>query len=117
MKVIVCGGREYGQEVAEEQHLFAVLDAQHALSPIDLVIQGGARGADSMARLWAESRAIDCLAVPAKWDAHGRGAGPIRNARMLDYKPDMVIAFPGGRGTADMVRRANAAGIQVREVQ
>jgi len=56
--------------------------------------------------------------VRAKWSKHGRAAGPIRNQEMIDEcKPDLVVAFPGGRGTADMVRRAKAAGIRVIEVQ
>jgi len=35
---------------------------------------------------------------------------------MADAGADLCIAFPGGRGTADMVRRARAAGIPVRSV-
>jgi ABC-type sugar transport system substrate-binding protein len=36
---------------------------------------------------------------------------------MLDEgKPDIVVAFPGGTGTADMVRRARKAGVVVIEV-
>lgn len=36
---------------------------------------------------------------------------------MLDLaKPDVVVAFKGGRGTADMVRRAREAGVKVIEV-
>jgi hypothetical protein len=51
----------------------------------------------------------------AQWKKHGRAAGPIRNQRMLDKgKPDLVVAFPGGRGTADMIRRAERAGVPVR---
>jgi hypothetical protein len=50
----------------------------------------------------------------ADWNTHGRAAGPIRNQRMLDeVKPELVVAFPGGRGTADMVRRAREAGVNV----
>jgi hypothetical protein len=51
----------------------------------------------------------------AEWDKHGRAAGPIRNQQMLDDgKPDLVLAFAGGRGTDDMCRRAREAGIEVR---
>jgi hypothetical protein len=54
---------------------------------------------------------------PADWKAHGRAAGPIRNQRMIDeHRPELVVAAPGGRGTADMVRRARAAGIEVFEI-
>src|SRR5690606_30354012 len=56
------------------------------------------------------------VAYPADWRRHGRAAGPIRNQEMADAGADLCIAFPGGRGTADMVRRARAAGIPVRSV-
>jgi predicted Rossmann-fold nucleotide-binding protein len=35
---------------------------------------------------------------------------------MMEWKPDLVVAFPGGSGTADMVSRARGAGIEVIEV-
>ena len=51
------------------------------------------------------------MEMPADWTKHGKAAGPIRNQKMLDECPDLVVAFPGGKGTADMVRRAMKAGI------
>lgn len=58
------------------------------------------------------------LPFEADWHTHGRAAGPIRNRRMIEEgKPDLVVAFPGGRGTANMVNQARAAGIEVREVE
>jgi hypothetical protein len=30
-----------------------------------------------------------------------------------DFRPDLVVAFPGGRGTADMVRRADGAEVPI----
>jgi len=78
------------------------------------VIAGGARGADTMAARWAESRGVELYVVTAEWDKLGRKAGPIRNQRMLsEHKPELAVAFPGGRGTDDMVRRAESAGILV----
>ena len=73
-----------------------------------VVIHGGARGADDLARQWGEiSVGIEGVEFRADWTAHGKAAGMIRNQRMLDEgRPDLVVAFPGGRGTADMVRRA-----------
>lgn len=109
MRVIVCGGREY----KDRERLYDVLDGHGIVE----VAQGGAPGADTLAFDWAWSRGVPVKAFPADWKAHGRAAGPIRNQRMLDeFKPDAVIAFPGGRGTADMVRRARAAGVHVAEV-
>ena len=47
---------------------------------------------------------------PADWAKHGKAAGPIRNAEMLtEFLPDYIVAFPGGKGTADMLRKAEKA--------
>lgn len=114
LRVIVCGGRDY----LDWDQGFAVLDRIHAATPIEYVFHGNARGADSIASAWARSRKAegvrDCP-VPAQWAKHGKAAGPKRNQAMIGHSPDLVIAFPGGRGTADMVRRARAAGITVME--
>ncbi len=113
MRVLVCGGRDYGDKAA----LFKTLDAYDAVNPIDCVIHGAARGADTLAGEWASERAICCDEYPANWDRDGKAAGPIRNRLMLtDGKPDLVIAFPGGRGTANMMQQAKAAGVAVREI-
>ena len=81
---------------------------------VSLVIHGAARGADTLLDEWAQVWGIPSLAFPAQWRRLGRAAGPLRNGRMLaEGKPDLVIAFPGGRGTADMVRQAEAAGVRV----
>lgn len=108
--VLVCGGRDYN----DRGRLFSVLDRAHGANLIECLVHGCARGADSMAETWARERGVPVERYPALWEDHGRRAGPIRNQLMLDdSKPDLVIAFPGGAGTADMVRRANAAGVPV----
>lgn len=85
---------------------------------ITTLIHGGAPGADALAATWAIEHDITCSTYVADWFKHGRAAGPIRNEAMLiEGRPDCVVAFPGGRGTADMVRRAKAAGVRVIEVQ
>lgn len=111
--VLVCGGRHYSDEPA----LFNALDLENANIVIDFIINGGASGADNLSSAWARSRRVMYEEYMADWLRHGRSAGPIRNQRMIDEgKPDLVVAFPGGKGTADMVRRAKAAGIEVREI-
>lgn len=110
MRVLVCGGRDF----IDRTWLFRELDALHSSRNVTMVISGCAPGADSLGIEWAEARRIEVGRFPADWDTHGRAAGPIRNQRMLDEgKPDLVIAFPGGRGTADMSRRAREAGIEL----
>ena len=100
MRVLVCGGRDFQHRGFMRRILFTELKAG------DTLIHGDARGADRMAAEVAPS-GVKIEAYPADWEAHGKAAGPIRNQRMLDEgKPDLVLAFPGGTGTADMVRRA-----------
>ena len=109
MKVLVCGGRDYNdyQKVRETLDGFGV----------SAIIQGGARGADSLGGTYANQRGISCRVFKADWDRYGKSAGFRRNQQMLDEgKPDVVVAFPGGKGTADMVKRAKKAGIKVIEV-
>jgi hypothetical protein len=111
-RVIVCGGRDFTNGAL----LFERLDAAHHKRPFAIVIHGAAKGADTLANQWAMRRGVSRQAVPAEWRKHGKAAGPIRNQKMLDkYAPDLVIAFPGGSGTADMVARARAAGIETIE--
>jgi len=82
------------------------------------LVTGDARGADALARSWALVYGVPHRCYVAHWEKHGKAAGPLRNQRMLDENPvDLVIAFPGGAGTADMVRRAEAAGIEVRRIE
>lgn len=123
-RVLVCGGRDYGmmsqgREVAaaQEERLYAVLDKLHAEAGISCIIEGGARGADHLAHAWSAKTRVEHEQYEADWENHGSFAGPMRNTRMLNEgRPDLVIAFPGGRGTADMVKKARKAGVQVVEI-
>jgi hypothetical protein len=113
MNVLVCGGRDY----ADARALDKALDALHRDKPITRLIHGAARGADSLAATWARSRDIPAVAFPADWNKDGKAAGFVRNARMLRTgRPELVVAFPGGKGTAHMVKLARAAGVSVLEI-
>jgi predicted Rossmann-fold nucleotide-binding protein len=113
MRLLVCGGRDYSDYLKVQ----VTLDSLRKEMPIDLMIQGGASGADSLAARWAKKNSIACLTFMAMWRKHGKAAGPIRNQQMIEEgKPDLVIAFPGGHGTDDMVWRALQAGIPVRRI-
>ena len=87
----------------------------HAATPIVELMQGGCpTGADKFASEWAaKTKVVQGYVCHADWDKHGKAAGPIRNGRMLEWKPDMVVAFAGGAGTANMVKQAEAAGVIV----
>jgi hypothetical protein len=113
MRVLVCGGREF----TDRGRLDRALAAFNRACPISVLIEGDARGADRFAGEWGRANGITVLVFPAEWERLGRAAGLIRNEQMLrEGKPDVVLAFPGGRGTAHMKRIAAAAGVPVCEV-
>lgn len=109
MKIIVCGGRYYRDSLT-------FCEALNKLKDLQLIIHGDASGADTMANHYALARGIAQVKCPANWSQYGHAAGPIRNKSMLiDHKPDLVVAFPGGRGTANMINLAKRAGVPVWE--
>jgi hypothetical protein len=124
MRLLVCGGRDYynhqkvNEEIPKALNWESTDDMETWLPPKDtVIISGGAKGADSLAIDWAVIHWCKFEEYKANWENDGKGAGPVRNQRMLDEgKPDKVLAFPGGKGTADMIRRAKRAGIPVIEI-
>jgi YspA, cpYpsA-related SLOG family len=117
MRLLVCGSRTW----TDRPRLWQVLDrlvSAHGDRQVT-VIEGDARGADRLAGQLARRRGWRLERYPADWSGEGRAAGFRRNARMLrEGRPDVVVAFTVGplhesRGTADMVRRAQEAGVPV----
>ncbi len=109
MRVLVCGGRTFEN--------WKVISKELSEIKPTVIIQGGAPGADRLAAKYADVNGIPLVTYPALW-SRGKKAGPQRNAFMLeDSRPDIVIAFPGGYGTQDMVNKSKLAGICVVEVQ
>lgn len=79
------------------------------------IISGGARGADALGEDWAIVNWTGLEIFKADWDTHGKKAGILRNQDMLDSGIDLAVQFPGGRGTQDMRRRLDKAGVKVVE--
>jgi len=114
VKVLVCGGRDF----TDRALLFRTLDEIDGVIKISRILHGDSRGADRLAGLWAADRNVLCAAYPADWKLNGLRAGPIRNELMIERgKPDLVVAFPGGAGTADMVKKAMRAKVKVEIVK
>lgn len=115
-KVLVCGSRYY----KDRDKIWHVLDAYYAkIGHTMLLINGGAPGADTIAREWAVDRKVDHLTLYAKWEIFGRkAAGPMRNRRMAKKNPRVVLAFhedwPNSRGTKNMVKQAEDRDLKVK---
>ena len=107
MKILVTGDRNWTDEASVERHLKELGATE--------VIEGEARGADTLARVVAERNGWKVHKFPADWEEFGKAAGVIRNSRMLEEKPDLVLAFHdklhASKGTKDCVKRALAHGM------
>lgn len=116
--VIAAGG---GRDLAwSHQRIAAELLARSGGRSVHLLLHGGARGADAAIGRAAHQLGWSSLVLPAQWERHGRAAGPIRNRELLaqaitraaaltspgSIASVLVVAFPGGRGTASLVQQA-----------
>lgn len=105
MIIIVTGSRVW----TDRKTLFHRLNTCHAVEPITLLVQGGAKGADDLAIDWAVTNWVHWETVDAEWDLHGKAAGMIRNRKMLDLYPTAKVeAFPIGKsvGNRGCIREA-----------
>jgi hypothetical protein len=107
--VLCCGGRDFTDQAFVDAKLNEAREKYGDL----FIIHGGARGADTCCGLWGIKNGLPVAVVNANWDIHGKKAGPIRNAWMLELRPNVGIAFPGGFGTRNMINQLKAAGIPV----
>lgn len=114
-KILICGGRDYQNMARFDEVMF---DCVPYFDEDYCIIQGGAKGADALAKEWAKENGRACIQVSANWDYYNNQAGFIRNKWMLVYcQPDLVIAFPGGTGTKNMVKLSKNSMIPVYEVE
>lgn len=113
-RILVCGGRDFEDSYKLDKELTFCRKWFHQNA---IIIHGGQRGADDLAGWWAKLNGYPCAIVPANWQYYNKAAGAIRNSWMLLLNPDLVIAFPGGIGTRDMINKAINSGIDVYEVR
>lgn len=114
MRILVCGGRDF----KDEYLVWQTLEQYYwEYRPEIFIIEGGAKGVDTFAHNFAESHGLERRTFNADWKRFGKAAGYRRNKQMLEEgKPDLVIAFPGGKGTAMMINLAEAAGVKVERI-
>lgn len=111
VKLVVAGSRHYTNKSA----LFSKLDAMLKGVPKDQIeiVSGGAKGADRLAKQYAQERGLAHKEFAADWTAHGKSAGPRRNKQMAEYG-DAAIGFRGGfeaKGTTNMLNQAASRGL------
>lgn len=117
--VLVCGGRDYA-DAKRVRKVFNGLAKEFVGvgRPYVAIVQGGATGADALARKEALARGWPLVTIDAQWDWYGNSAGPLRNQWMVELlRPRLVVSFPGDRGTTSMIKIARGYGIEVRQIE
>jgi hypothetical protein len=113
MRIAVTGGRRH----TNFKKVVETLDELHSQNRITVLAHGDATGADTLCARWARVHGVSAHRYDAEWNKYRQGAGPKRNEKMLkDEKPDLLVAFPGGKGTANCIKIAESLGIQVMRV-
>lgn len=134
MKVIICGGRDFGTprnsyaSKEEESHdleirvipqrelfLHSLTELQKKYPNLE-IISGMAAGADTLAVEFAKQKGLKLHEFPADWNRYHKGAGSVRNQLMIDKgKPNLIVAFPtkSSKGTLDMISRGLIENIEV----
>lgn len=107
--VLICGDRNWTDRESIGWFI------EHILPKHTVILQGGCRGADTIAKEEGEKQGHKVITIDADWKKYGLAAGPIRNEKMLAMKPNWVVAFheniEKSRGTKNMIGLAKKAKI------
>lgn len=133
IRIIIAGGRDFAINNPEapvhlqKYDMNVVAKAYRTLNRLSgkltlgrplkdtlLVIQGEARGADTVGKRWASSLGLEIAPFPADWDTHGKAAGYIRNAEMAKLGTHLIVFWDGkSKGTKNMIDTARREGVKV----
>lgn len=115
-KVIIAGCRDFADyELLKEKCDFYL---QNQKPENVVIVSGHASGADALGERYAQERGLQLETYPADWKAHGRAAGPIRNAQMASVARTLIAFWDGkSRGTKNIIDTATKRGLKVAVVR
>ncbi|WP_248805026.1 DUF2493 domain-containing protein [Pseudomonas sp. MWU13-2100] len=113
MRVLICAGRYYLNAAMCRK----ALEAYHQTRRISVLIHGGNQFLGSEVEDWARENGTHLVRYPSNWQLYGKQAERRRNQFMLtDSEPELVIAFPGGHDTEELLAQAKAMNIEIRSI-
>ena len=105
INIVVAGGREYQNYPELSEKLDRIISDLNIPSNMGInIVSGGARGADTLAERYAQEKGYGLQVFPADWKNKGLAAGMERN-RQMAKAGDVLVAFPGGSGTENMIQQ------------
>lgn len=107
MKVGIVGSRKFTDWEVFKAAMIVFFPQPYVNTTIDLVVSGGAEGADTLGELWADRHGIKTKIIKPDWKRHGKQAGFVRNGEIV-AESDVIVAFWDGqsRGTQDTIAKA-----------
>lgn len=112
-KVIIAGSREFNDYDFLKGKLDVILST---LDDIE-IIEGGAKGVDSLAERYAKEKGYKHTKVEADWDTYGKYAGPKRNEEMASIGEYLVLCWNGkSKGSGSMLKEAKGKYLKIREI-
>ena len=106
MKLAIVGSREFTDYDLLCREVAKIQETQ----TIDLIVSGGAKGADTLAKKFAAKNRIPLMEFLPDYSRYGRGA-PLQRNTLIVQNADWVLAFvtPTSKGTWDTIRKAERA--------
>lgn len=117
LTIAITGGRTYKLQPADWLWLGMQCGQlmRDGLQAAEVIfIHGDATGVDAEVGTCLERYGYKVKKYPAQWEMLGRYAGPARNKTMAEIA-QRVWAFPGGKGTQNMVDYSRELGLLVEE--
>jgi hypothetical protein len=102
MRVAVCGGKDF----LAQNLISAVLNNLHREEYISEVLVGKCRGVDELVASWAIRTGIPVTYYESDWLSFGAEADDVRNQALVAEQPYVIVLFPGGKRTANLLQKA-----------
>ena len=117
-RILIVGSRNYNKYEELKQAWQAYIDKHGLRNEKITIVSGGAQGADKLAERLAKEEGLPIEIHRPDWQQHGKSAGMIRNAEMVQKAQHLIALWDGtSKGTAMTIRTAQRKGLTIKIVQ
>jgi len=95
-RLAVVGSRSFHDYWLMEYEIDRIIKREHKPGTIFTIVSGGARGADTLAKRYAECHPVAYKEFKPDWETHGKKARILRNIVVVEYS-NAVLSFWNGK--------------------